>query len=290
MNILVTGGAGFIGSSLIKKILSNNFSENLNVYSLDNYFTGSKKNHIEGIKYVEGSCRDVANIFSKINFDVIFHLGEYSRVESSFNEVEVAISNILDSSPALIDYASKTNALLIYSASSSKFGNNNENLSPYAWMKSKMVELIKNYSDWFGLNYHIVYYYNVYGEGQIESGKYATAIGIFKTQFLNNQSITVVSPGTQKRDFTHIDDIIEGLIRIFRFGKKNMEWHLRRNKPISILDVAKKFSDDIVMLPERKGNREEAINSDCSLEDRLNWRPRKNLEDYIDEIRKSKYN
>jgi UDP-glucose 4-epimerase len=179
----------------------------------------------------------------------------------------------------------KWNAKLIYSASSSKFGNNgkDENLSPYSWAKSKMVELIKNYHIWYGLQYEICYFFNVYGPKQITEGDYATVIGIFENQYNNNKSLTVVSPGTQSRDFTHVYDIVDGVIKTTKMNM-NREWMLRSGKNHKIIDVAKMFSNDIVIIPERKGERFNSEEFYSDTEEVLGWSTKLNLKDYIKNI------
>jgi UDP-glucose 4-epimerase len=180
MNILVTGGAGFVGSNLIKRLVE--IYPESNILSVDNYFTGKESNHVEGVKYENKSVRDFLESDYDFKPDIVFHFGEYSRVVTSFDDIEYLIDTNLYSTAMLIDRCKQWGSKVIYSASSSKFGNEgkDENLSPYAWVKAKMVELIKNYDKWYGLNYEIVYFYNVYGPGQIEEGDYATVIGIFE--------------------------------------------------------------------------------------------------------------
>ena len=164
--ILVTGGAGFIGSNLIKNLDAQNKFE---ITSLDCYFTGKKENHIKGINYVTGYTWDIEKIFPNTKFDLIYHFGEYSRIVKSFDDIEFVSNSILHGTPKVFDFARKCRSKIIYSASSSKFGNNgkDENLSPYSWMKSKMVELLKNYNSWFDLDFEISYFFNVYGKRQI---------------------------------------------------------------------------------------------------------------------------
>ena len=182
----------------------------------------------------------------------------------------------------ILDYCRKYGSKLIYSASSSKFGNNgrDENLSPYAWSKSKMVELIKNYNRWYNLQYEICYFFNVYGPNQITEGDYATVIGIFERQHKNNEPLSVVEPGIQSRDFTHVYDVVEGVIKTVDMNM-NREWMLRSGVSYKIIDVAKMFTDNIIMLPERRGERfmsEEFYND---TEEVLGWKPKHRLEDYI---------
>jgi UDP-glucose 4-epimerase len=282
--ILVTGGAGFIGSNLVKELVKNT---NLEITVLDNYFTGKPENHVGGVEYIAGNTWDAELIFENRSFDIVYHFGEYSRIVKSFDDIDYVQKSILTGTPVILGLCRKWNAKLIYSASSSKFGNDgkDENLSPYAWAKSKMVELIKNYGEWFGLRYEICYFFNVYGPGQIMEGDYSTVIGIFERQYLKNEVLTVVKPGTQSRDFTHVNDIVAGLIKVFN-KELCHEWHLRSGKNVTIIEVAKLFSDDYTLVPERKGERFTSQEFDSDTELLLDWKATHSLEDWINEIKK----
>ena len=237
--ILVTGGSGFIGSNLIKKLIDNkNF--NISLTSLDNYLTSTKENHVEGVRYIEGNTWDAEEIFKDEKFDIIYHFGEYSRIAYSFDDIKLLNESFLRGTPVILDLAKKWNSILIYSATSSAIGNEGKdsNLSPYAWMKTKMIEYIENYHNWFGLRYHIVHFFNVYGPGQINTGKFSTVIGIFENQYNNKEDLTVVKPGTQKRDFVHIDDVVDGLIRVKDTTYINHKWYFNTNIHTSIVVIA----------------------------------------------------
>jgi UDP-glucose 4-epimerase len=282
-NILVTGGAGFIGSNLIKALLKK--YPTIKISSLDNYFTGSVKNHIPGVEYYRGNTWEADHIFRNKSFDTVFHFGEYSRIVKSFDDIDYVHRSILTATPIILELCRKWNAKLIYSASSSKFGNNgvDENLSPYAWSKAKMVELIKNYGEWFNLKYEICYFFNVYGPGQIMEGDYATVIGIFEQQFVNGIPLSVVSPGNQTRDFTHVFDIVNGIIKSVETNL-NGEWHLRSGKNFTILEVARLFNHPINMIPSRRGERFNSPEIKTETEIKLGWSPIYKLEDWIDSV------
>lgn len=286
-NVLVTGGAGFVGSNLIKLIKQK--APHVNITCLDNYFTGSRENHVEGVEYIGGDTWDAAQLLKGREFDTVFHFGEYSRIVQSFNDIAYVEKTILNGTPVILELCRKWNAKLIYSASSSKFGNGgqDENLSPYAWMKSKMVELIKNYNKWFGLQYEICYFFNVYGPGQIMEGGYATVIGIFERQWKAGEACTVVSPGNQSRDFTHVEDIVNGVfLAAARPVALNHEWHLRTGINTTILEVAEQFGD-YTMIPERRGERFTSEHFDSDTEILLNWKAEHRLEDWISSVKKS---
>lgn len=283
--ILVTGGAGFIGSNLIEALKKDS---NNQITSLDCYFTGQTTNHINGVEYVYGYTWDIQDIFEDRQFDLIFHFGEYSRIVHSFDDINFVTESILRGTPKVFEFSKKCNAKIIYSASSSKFGNNgkDENLSPYSWMKSKMVELLKNYNKWFDLQYEICYFFNVYGPRQIYNGNYATVVAIFEKQYINNQRLTVVKPGTQSRDFTHVSDIVAGVLESEKTNL-NYEWHLRSGKNISIIELAEMFGD-WEFIDERRGERFTSEEFDSDTEKLLKWKPKYELKKWIQEIKNNK--
>jgi UDP-glucose 4-epimerase len=284
-NILVTGGAGFVGSNLIKQ-LKQDYPE-ARIVSLDNYFTGTSDNHVSGVEYYHGHTMDAHLIFEdlEVPFDTVYHFGEYSRIVQSFNDVQVAADSIMVGTPRILELCRHWDAKLIYSASSSKFGNDgkDENLSPYSWMKSKMVELIKNYHEWYGLEYEITYFFNVYGPGQIMKGDYATVIGIFERQFNAGEKCTVVTPGTQSRDFTHVNDIVRGLVKA-ALRSDNHEWHLRSGINRTIIEVAEMFGE-WEFIPERRGERFTSEDFPSDTEERLDWKPVESLEEWINSVK-----
>lgn len=281
--ILITGGAGFIGSNLCQKL-----SENTNyiLYSLDNYSTGTKANHVPNVTYIEG---DTANIAKLINFnpDSIYHLGEYSRVEQSFEDIETVWRSNKDGIFAVLQFCRRTGAKLIYAGSSTKFsdGGLGRSQSPYAWTKASNTELVENYGTWFNVPFAIVYFYNVYGKREIATGKYATLIALFKEKTLKGEPLTVVLPGTQKRNFTHIEDIISGLVLVGDQGYGD-EFGIGSPEAFSVLEIAQKFGGEVILLPERKGNRMTADVMTAKTE-ALGWKPVKFIDDYIREEIKS---
>jgi len=273
MKILVTGGAGYVGSNLVKHLKRHT---NATITSLDNYFTGQEANHIKGVEYIQ-DCTWKINELPKQ--DIVYHFGEYSRVVPSFKDVEYLMTSNLWGTSRVLEQCKKWNAKLIYSASSSKFGGN-ENLSPYSWVKAKMVELIKNYSEWYKLKYEICYFYNVYGKNHISEGDYATVIGIFEKQYKEGKALTIVGNGKQSRQFTHIDDIVNALDKV-RKRDSNKEWYLSSDVEYKIIDVAKMFTDNIKFIPERKGERYKATTIQNDTKKLLNWQIKNNLKDYI---------
>lgn len=284
--VLVTGGAGFVGSNLCERLVSLGIYE---VYSLDNYFTGSENNHVEGVTYIKGSTADIDQLV-QFKPDIIFHLGEYSRVEQSFGDIEKVWEFNVKGTFAVLEFVRKTGAKLLYAGSSTKFGDagTGANASPYAWSKSSNTQLVKNYAEWYGIEFAITYFYNVYGKREIRHGKYATLIALFTEKMKAGETLTVVSPGTQKRNFTHIDDTVDALILIAEHGQGD-GYGIGNPDGYTILEVAELFGRNIEMLPERKGNRMIAdVMSEKTLE--LGWTPKRKLPDYIEMLKQNNWN
>jgi UDP-glucose 4-epimerase len=275
--ILITGGAGFVGSQLAKRLFSNNN----NVYVLDNYFTGTSNNHIKGIHYKKGETKNIFKYFKNIKLDYIYHLGEYSRVEQSYEDIELVMNYNLYPFYDVLRLASHHKAKLIYSGSSTKFSHNLDVVeSPYSFSKKMNTELLVKYAKWFNLEYAITYFYNVYGPNEISQGKYSTVIAKFL--FLkknNNKYLPITKPGTQKRRFTHIDDIVNGLILV---GKKGIgdNFGIGADKSFTIIEIAKMLKMNYKMMSAKMGNRLDATLK-TSKTKKLGWKPLKNLKNYL---------
>jgi UDP-glucose 4-epimerase len=279
--IVVTGGAGFIGSHLCERLLA----EGHNVISLDNYFTGSRENHVPGVEYREGHTKDIEKLVPE-SPNLVYHLGEYSRVTKSLEEPEVVWDLNKVGTFAVLEFCRKEKVKLLYAGSSTKFGDGGlgRDQSPYAWTKATNTELVRNYGTWYGLPYAITYFYNVYGQGE-RAGAYGTVIEIFRQKHLKGEPLRVDAPGTQKRNFTHIDDIIDGLVLVGDTGRGD-DFGIGDKQDYSILEVAKMFGSEIVMGPEVPGNR---MNSeiDTSKTEALGWKIQRNLKDYIEHCTKN---
>ena len=274
--ILVTGGAGFVGSNLCERLVA----EGYRVISLDNYFTGSTDNHIDGVEYREGHTKDIARLVPETP-DLLYHLGEYSRTEQSHFEPEIVFDLNTVGTFSVLEFVREKKCKLIYAGSSTKFadGGLGRDQSPYAFTKATNTELVRNYGTWYGINYAITYFYNVYGNREIASGPYATVIARFIDRYKKGEPLTVTAPGTQKRIFTHVDDIVDGLIVV---GEKGMgdEFGLGAAESYSILDIAEMFNVPIEMTPEKAGNRMNAV-LDTTQSNAIGWQPHKRVEDYI---------
>ncbi len=273
--ILVTGGAGFVGSALCARLLK----EGHKVISLDNYFTGSKANHVAGVEYREGHTKDIEKLVPETP-DLVYHLGEYSRVEISLSEPALVWDLNLAGTLGVLEYWRKRKCKLVYAGSSTKFadGGLGRDQSPYAFSKATNSELVRNYATWYELPYATTYFYNVYGPGE-RAGTYGTVIEIFRQKKLRGEPLGVTSPGTQRRIFTHIDDIVNGLLLVGEKGDGD-EFGLGSDESYSILEVAELFGGPIEMRPEVAGNRMSAA-LDVTKSRAIGWRAAQKLKDYI---------
>ena len=254
--IVVTGGAGFVGTNLIKLLIKKT---NYSILSIDNYSSGNKKNHIKSkkVKYIKGETSNISNILKNYKkIKTIFHFGEFARIYQSFSHMNECINSNSIGSNAVFNFCLKHKIKLIYSATSASLGNkgNDKNLSPYAFTKSKNLELLENLKQWFKFKFEIIYFYNVYGPHQISTGKMSTVIGIFEDHFKRRKPLPVVKPGTQSRRFTHIIDTVDVC---YLAWKKNLCRHysIANKKSYTIVEVAKMFNLKIKFLPSRKGER-----------------------------------
>ena len=255
--IVITGGAGFVGSNLIKYFLKKT---NYKVLSVDNYSSGSKKNHIRNkkVKYINGDTKNISFILNrkKKKINSIFHLGEFSRIYQSFKKMNQCIDSNSIGTHEVFNFCLKNNIKLIYSATSASLGNDgkDKNLSPYSFTKAKNLELLENLNKWFGMKFEVIYFYNVYGPGHVCTGDMATVIGIFEYHYKRNKPLPVVQPGTQSRRFTHIDDTIKVCFQAWQKNKCR-HYSITNKKSYTIIETAKLFKSKIKFLDSRPGER-----------------------------------
>lgn len=284
--IVVTGGAGFVGSHLCERLSRDGHR----VISLDNYFTGSRDNHVEGVEYREGHTKDIEKHIPETP-DLIFHLGEYSRVAKSLEEPHVVWDLNMQGTAGVLEFCRKRKCKLVYAGSSTKFADTREDgisgrdLSPYTWAKAVNSELVRDYAAWYGFPYAIAYFYNVYGPREL-GGEYGTVIEIFKQAYLAGEPLKVNAPGTQRRIYTHVLDTVDALLLVGERGGDD-EYGVASSDEYTTLDVAKLFSDEIEMMPARNTSRPSARVDTTSLE-ALGWKPTHTLRQYIDDIKERK--
>jgi UDP-glucose 4-epimerase len=287
--IIVTGGAGFVGKNLIELLIKKT---DFKIISLDNYSSGSFKNHIKNrkIKYIKCHTKNIYTYLKKFrnNIHSLFHFGEFARIYQSFLKYNLCIESNFIGTQEVIRFCLENKIKLIYSATSASLGNsgNDKDLSPYAFTKSKNLELLNNLKKWFNFNFEIIYFYNVYGPGQIKTGDMATVIGIFEDCFEKNLPLPVVRPGTQSRRFTHINDTIEVC---FTAWKKNLCRHyaISNKESFSILQIAKMFGKKIKFLPPRKGERFASKLTKMNLSNKIyRYYGKQSIKDYIESLKK----
>ena len=269
--IVITGGAGFVGTNLISFLLKNT---KYKILSIDNYSSGLKINHIKNkkVKYIKGNTRNISTLLNskKNKINAIFHFGEFSRIYQSFLKMGECIDSNTVGSHAVFNFCLNNKIKLIYSATSASLGNKgrDKDLSPYAFTKSINLELLENLKKWFKMKYEIIYFYNIYGPKQISIGNMATVIGIFENAYKNKKPLPVVRPGTQSRKFTHISDTVKVCYDAWKKNKCR-HYSISSKKDYSILEVAKLFGSKIKLLPTRDGERYASALSNMNLSNKV---------------------
>jgi len=288
--LIVTGGAGFIGSNLIEFLLKKT---KYKIISLDNYSSGNKKNHIinSRIKYIKGETVNINYIFKRYKKKIhsIFHFGEFARIFQSFEKFDECYQSNSIGSKAVFKFCLDNNIKLIYSATSASLGNSgsDKNLSPYAFTKSKNLELLENLKKWFNFKFEVIFFYNVYGPRQIKVGNMATVIGIFEEKYLSKKPLTVVRPGSQTRRFTHVSDTVKACFEAFKLNK-NKYYSITNKKSYSIISVARMFKCKIIFLKPRLGERYASALTKISHNNKIIQKYGKlQLKDYISSFIKS---
>jgi UDP-glucose 4-epimerase len=269
--LVVTGGAGFIGSNLISELLK---FKKFRILSIDNYSSGLSNNHIKNkrVKYLKGSTKNIDILLKSYvgKIHSIFHFGEFARIYQSFKKINECLSSNIEGSSNVFNFSLKNKIKLIYSATSASLGNKGRdmNLSPYAFSKAKNLEFLENIKKWFNFRYEVVYFYNVYGERQICKGDMATVVGIFEDCFKKNKKLPVVKPGTQTRRFTHVSDTVQACIFAWRKNKCK-HYSVASKQSLSIIKLAKLFKSRIRYLPIRKGERFASVLTKMNLNNKI---------------------
>jgi UDP-glucose 4-epimerase len=288
--LVVTGGAGFIGSNLISELLK---FKKFKIISIDNYSSGISKNHFKNkrVKYLKGNTKNIEillkNYVGKIH--TIFHFGEFARIYQSFKKINECFSSNIEGSSNVFNFVFQNKIKLIYSATSASLGNKGKdmNLSPYAFSKSKNLELLENLKKWFNFRYEIIYFYNVYGERQICKGDMATVVGIFEDHFKRGKKLPVVMPGTQIRRFTHVYDTIKACVFAWKKDKCK-HYSIASRQSFSIIELAKLFKSKIRYLTIRKGERFASALTNMNLNNKIIRLSAKiSLKDYVDNFLKN---
>lgn len=277
---VVTGGAGFVGSHLCERLQRDGYR----VISLDNYFAGSKDNHVVGVEYREGHTKDIEALIPETP-DIIYHLGEYSRVAASMKEPEVVFDLNMTGTFGVLQFWRKRGGKLVYAGSSTKYAGVREDgvfgrdLAPYTWMKAANSELVSNYARWYELPYAITYFYNVYGPRERSIEEYGTVIETWRQKRLKGEPLPVREPGNQQRAFTHVEDTVDGLILVGMRGEGD-EYGIGTDEIFSLKEVADMFGGNIEWLPQTTTSRRSAV-VDSSKTRALGWEPKWHLPDYI---------
>lgn len=277
--ILVTGGAGFVGTNLIIELLRLGHD----VVSIDDYSIGSEENHQKGAKYIYGDINQIEELIKK-EFDCCFHLAGLSRIQPSFEDPKETFRVNTEGTLKVLEWARKSNTKVIYSGSSSK--HHDPKISPYAMFKYLGEEICKLYRVTYNMNIEIVRFYNVYGPYEIIDGKWAALIGKWRGQIKEGKPLTIVGDGNQRRDFTHIIDIVDGLIKIaFSNETQSDAWELGSGKNYSINEVFEMFSQKFDVksqyIKNQKGNYKETLRESNFAIDLLGWYPQDRLTTYI---------
>ncbi len=284
--VVVTGGAGFIGSHLCERLVKEGYK----VISLDNYFTGSKENHVSGVEYREGHTKDIATLIPE-EPDILYHLGEYSRTAVAMEEPGVVLDLNIVGTLGVAEFWRKHKCKLVYAGSSTKKadvradGTEGRDLSPYTWSKAVNTELVGNYARWYTLPYATVYFFNVYGPREM-AGKYGTVIEIFRQNLIRKQPHKVNGPGTQTRTYTHVSDTVEGIVLAAEKGEGD-DYGISSVDTVSTLELAQMFGGEIEMQPQRKTSRP-STPVDSSRMQALGWAQKHSLKDYIEECKRKK--
>jgi len=273
MKILVTGGAGFIGTNLIKRLLELGHE----VTSIDNYSTGLKLNEIDGCEYINDDVKKILSL--EKTFDFVYHLAAIPRIQPSFKIPDKYIEDNFLGTYEVVKFCIKNDCPLIYAGSSSKHGG--KYLNPYTFSKDLGEDIIKLYELHFGLKSNITRFYNVYGPNQLIDGEYTTLIGKWISNIKQNKDCYIYGSGEQRRDFTHVYDIVDALILIMEKNLYGHEFELGRGENYSINEIAEMFKVIPKYLDPKPGETEYTLNTSKLAKELLGWQPKIDVKNYI---------
>ena len=284
MKCLVTGGLGFVGSNLVDFLVNEHKCD---VTVIDNLASDSSSRSYmrEDVRYWIDDIRNL-NVFkySHEKFDVIFHLAALARIQPSFKDPLTYLSVDSFGTAAVCEFARNCDAKIVYAGSSSAYAGHM--LNPYAFAKYTGEQICQLYSEVYGVSTVTARFFNVYGNRQPLVGAYATVVGIFENQTKKGIPLTVTGDGTQRRDFTHVSDIIAGLFSLSQGNHKGEVYNLGRGKNISIFDLAKLFSDNVIFIPPRPGEAKTTLADYSKTTEICGWIPQKDIEDYVSSWKK----
>ncbi len=278
MNVLVTGGAGFVGTNLIKKLLN----EGHTVTSIDNYSTGLKSNHIIGVKYINHDIRYRYinwSVYDEFDFDIVYHLAAIARIQPSFDKPMDYFKTNANGTMYIAEFCVRNNIPLVYAGSSSHHSGKFKN--PYTFSKEIGEEVINLYQQHYGLKASIARFYNVYGPNHLKEGGYCTLIGKWETAFENNEPLTIYGDGTKRRDFTHVEDIVDALVLIQEKEAWGYTFELGRGKNYSVQEIADMYPAKVIYKDDKPGEAITTLCTDTLAREILGWEPTLNIEDYI---------
>ena len=277
MRILITGGAGFVGTNLIKKLIGQGHT----VYSLDNYSTGLKENEVEGCVYYTNDIQKISAYDERFmdKIDVVFHLAAIARIQPSFERPEDYIDTNFQGTYEVVKYCIQNNIPIIYAGSSSKHSGRFKN--PYTFSKDMGEDIIELYRKHFNLKASIARFYNVYGPHQLTEGGYTTLIGRWINNIKKSIPCEIYGDGEQRRDFTHVEDIIDALVKIMEKQSYGLDFELGRGKNYSVNEVAEMFGIKPIYKDSKPGEARNTLCEDKRAEMMLGWKPRRELSDYI---------
>ena len=277
MKVLVTGGAGFVGTNLIKRLLE----EGHEVVSIDNYSTGLESNHQDGAEYLNYDIRNITS-YDWIKPEFVFHMAAIARIQPSFEKPQDYFEVNALGTMRLVDWCAKSGVPVVYAGSSSKHSGRYKN--PYTFSKDLGEDIIKLYQQHYQLKASIARFYNVYGPNQLTEGGYTTLIGRWINSWYKQEKFVIYGDGEQRRDFTHVDDIVDALTLVMYKQTYGYEFELGRGRNYSVNEVLQMFQQTAEYLPARPGEALTTLNTDNTAREVLGWEPTRNLTDYLKEV------